>query len=73
MVDAVLLDPPLRQGNVVQMKKAHACGCDTWEILFAGADVRIKCTKCNRVVLLDRVHFNSRLKKRISIETQLVF
>lgn len=67
----MLLDPPLRQGDVVQMKKPHACGCDKWEILFAGADVRIKCTRCNRVVLLDRVRFNSRLKKRISTGAQL--
>ncbi len=60
----MLLDPPLRAGDVVQMKKAHACGGDLWEVLMAGADVRLKCRKCGRVVLLDRVRFNSRMKKR---------
>jgi len=60
----MLLDPPLRAGDVVQMKKTHACGGDLWEVLMAGADVRMKCRKCGRVVLLDRVKFNSRLKKR---------
>ena len=61
----MLLNPPLRAGDVVQMKKAHPCGSDVWEVLMAGADVRIKCIKCGRVVLLDRVKFNSRLKKRL--------
>ena len=61
----MLLRPPLRTGDVVQMKKPHPCGGDVWEVLMAGADVRLKCRKCGRVVLLDRVKFNSRLKKRL--------
>jgi len=63
----MLLAPPLRPGDVVQMKKPHACGGDVWEVLLAGADVRLKCAACGRVVLLDRVKFNSRLKKRLRI------
>lgn len=63
----LILEPPLKAGDTVQMKKPHACGCDVWEVLFAGADVRLKCRDCGRVVLLDRVKFNSKLKKRISI------
>lgn len=59
------MDPPLRPKDIVQMKKAHACGGDLWEVLLAGADVRLKCAQCGRVVLLDRVKFNSRLKKRV--------
>jgi hypothetical protein len=62
----MMLDPPLRAGDVVQMRKAHACGGDLWEVLMAGADVRLKCRQCGRVVLLDRVKFNSRMKKRLN-------
>jgi hypothetical protein len=61
----LILNPPLRAGDIVQMKKPHACGGDIWAVLMAGADVRLKCRDCGRVVLLDRVKFNSRLKKRI--------
>ncbi|QUL99625.1 MAG: DUF951 domain-containing protein [Candidatus Fermentithermobacillus carboniphilus] len=64
----MLLDPPLRPGDVVRLKKKHACGNDLWEVLMAGADVRLKCTGCGRVILLDRVRFSSRFKKRISIQ-----
>lgn len=63
----MLLDPPLRAGDVVKMKKPHACGGDLWRVLLAGADVRLKCQKCGRVVLIDRVKFNSRLKKRETV------
>jgi len=63
----MLLDPPLRRGDIVELKKPHACGNESWEVLMAGADVRLKCTSCGRVILLDRVKFSSRFKKRVSV------
>jgi hypothetical protein len=63
----LFLDPPLRPGDIVRLKKVHACGNDTWEVLMAGADVRLKCTLCGRVLLLDRVKFSSKFKKRVEI------
>lgn len=61
----MIFDPPLREGDIVQMKKKHACGNDSWRVLFAGADVRVKCERCGRVLLLDRVEFNAKVKKRL--------
>lgn len=66
----MLLDPPLREGDVVQLKKRHACGNDLWIVLFAGADVRLKCNLCGRVILIDRGKFSSRFKKRVEIAGQ---
>jgi hypothetical protein len=63
----MLLDPPLRPGDVVQLKKRHACGSDLWKVLFTGADVRLKCVICGRVIFIDRRKFSSRLKKRVEI------
>ena len=63
----MLLDPPLRPGDVVQLKKRHACGSDLWKVLFTGADVRLKCVICGRVIFIDRGKFSSRLKKRVEI------
>lgn len=63
----MILDPPLRPGDIVQLKKKHPCGSDQWQVLLAGSDVRLKCLGCGRVILLDRVSFNSKIKKRISI------
>ncbi|HHY17746.1 MAG TPA: DUF951 domain-containing protein [Firmicutes bacterium] len=63
----MLLEPPLRAGDVVKLKKNHACGNDLWQVLLAGTDVRLKCIKCGRVILLDRGKFSSRFKKRMEI------
>lgn len=49
--------------DVVQMKKPHACGENKWEILRMGADIRIKCMGCGRMIMMPRADFNKRLKK----------
>ena len=35
-------------GDVVELKKQHACGCKEFEITRVGMDIKIKCTKCLR-------------------------
>lgn len=50
-------------GDVVQMKKGHPCGSDTWEVIRLGADIKIKCTGCNRIVMLPRSKFVKDAKK----------
>lgn len=41
-------------GDVVKMRKTHPCGGDLWEVMRTGVDFRIKCLKCNRVLMLSR-------------------
>lgn len=48
------------------MKKPHACGENLWEIVRVGADVKLKCTACGRVVMLDRLEFLKRAKKLLT-------
>ena len=31
-------------GDIVEMKKPHACKANRWEIIRMGADIKIKCT-----------------------------
>lgn len=50
-------------GDVVRMKKKHPCGGDTWTVTFVGADIKLKCDTCGRVVMLDRPTFDKRMKK----------
>ena len=50
-------------GDQVVLKKPHACGENLWEIVRVGADVKIKCLNCGRVVMLDRLAFLKRAKK----------
>lgn len=44
------------------MRKKHPCGSDIWVIYRIGADIGIRCTGCDRRVLLARSVFNKRLK-----------
>ena len=50
-------------GDRVILKKPHACGENLWEIVRVGADVKLKCLGCERVIMLDRLEFLKRAKK----------
>ena len=50
-------------GDVVELKKGHPCGTNLWEIVRLGADIKIKCINCGRVVMLPRMEFNKKIKK----------
>ncbi|MGI6189762.1 MAG: DUF951 domain-containing protein [Clostridiales bacterium] len=50
-------------GDIVQTRKQHPCGNDKWEIIRVGADFKIKCLNCGRVVMFDRENFEKRVKK----------
>ena len=50
-------------GNIVTMKKGHPCGANEWEVIRVGADIKLRCTKCNRIIMMSRIDFNKRLKK----------
>ena len=52
----------------VIMKKVHPCGCSECEIIRLGADIKIRCINCNRVIMLPRVDFNKKIKKVIENE-----
>ncbi len=51
------------EGDIVTLKKKHPCGSFEWKLLKNGVDVTIKCIGCDRVVKLNRMEFNKRIKK----------
>lgn len=50
-------------GMIVTMKKGHPCGANEWEIVRVGADMKLKCTNCSRIVMMPRIEFNKKFKK----------
>ncbi len=50
-------------GTLVIMKKGHPCGTNEWEVVRVGADIKIRCTGCNRIIMMPRVEFNKKIKK----------
>lgn len=49
--------------NIVTLKKGHPCGENKWEILRTGADIKLKCLGCDKIVWLTRLEFNKRIRK----------
>ena len=52
-------------GDVIQTRKPHPCGTDIWTVIRTGADIKIRCQGCGRIVMLDRAVFLKRRKKVI--------
>lgn len=58
--------------DIVVMKKEHPCGSNEFEIIRLGVDIKIKCVKCEHVIMLPRVEFNKKIKKVIKNEKEEV-
>jgi hypothetical protein len=56
----------IRLGDVVHLKKKHPCSGDEWQVVRLGADIGIKCLKCQHRVLLERSIFERRVKAIVS-------
>lgn len=52
----------LRLGDLVRMRKAHPCGGFEWEVVRVGADIRVRCTSCDRRVMMSRSEMEKRVK-----------
>ena len=50
-------------GDIVEMKKLHPCGSNQFEIIRVGADIKIKCMGCGRIVMIPRGKFKKEAKK----------
>ena len=55
----------IRLGDRVKMRKVHPCGSDEWSVIRIGADIKIKCLGCGRIVMMDRAEFVKRRKKTV--------
>lgn len=53
----------IRLQDVVQMRKTHPCGSDQWTVIRIGADIKVKCLGCGRIVMMERADFVRRRKK----------
>ncbi len=56
----------LRIGDVVRLKKAHPCGSLEWVVVRLGADIGIRCLKCQHAVMIARPVLERRIKAFLS-------
>ena len=50
-------------GDIVTLKKPHPCGSKEFEVIRLGADIKIKCVGCGRIVMIPRLKFQKDAKK----------
>ncbi len=55
-----------RLGDVIRLVRPHPCGGYDWIVVRLGADIGIRCTTCQRRVLLDRPEVDRRLRSFLS-------
>lgn len=56
--------PPIELflNDLIQTRKPHPCGGDTWRIVRLGADIGIRCERCGRNLLLPRTALERRIR-----------
>lgn len=59
-------------GDIITLKKGHPCGENKWEILRTGADIKLRCLGCEKVVWLPRIDFDKRIRKIQDINGKFV-
>ena len=62
------MDKKYDLGSLLVLKKGPPCGENLWEVVKLGADIRLKCTKCNRLIIIPRLDLNKKIKKIIERE-----
>ena len=55
-----------RMGWVVRLRKKHPCGGFDWQVVRIGADIGLRCLKCQRRVLMPRSTLDKRLKSVVT-------
>ena len=55
-----------RLDDVVTLRKPHPCGSYQWRVVRLGADIGLRCLKCQRRVLIARSELERRMKGFVS-------
>lgn len=51
----------IKVGDIIRTKKNHPCGNDEFEIVRMGMDFKIRCTKCQKLILISRKNIEKKI------------
>ena len=60
----------IRVGDILVMKKNHPCGSNEFDVLRMGMDIKIRCKKCGREVMVQRRKAEKNIKKILRKEDE---
>lgn len=49
--------------QIITTKKPHVCGSKEWKIIRVGADIKLECQGCKRIIMLASFELDKRIKK----------
>jgi hypothetical protein len=49
--------------QIVTTKKPHVCGSSNWKVVRTGADIKLECQGCGRIIMLQGFELDKRIKK----------
>lgn len=49
--------------QIVKTKKVHVCGSNEWKVIRTGADLKLECCGCKRVVMMPSFELDKKVKK----------
>ena len=49
--------------QIVITKKPHVCGSKEWKVIRTGADIKLECQGCKRIIMLASYELDKRVKK----------
>ena len=52
----------IKVNDIIITKKPHPCKGNTFEVIRVGADFKIKCLTCGKIILIDSETLSKRIK-----------
>ncbi len=49
--------------DVLTTKKPHVCGSYDWKVVRCGADIKLECLGCKRIILMPKYELDKKVKK----------
>lgn len=58
--------------SILTLRKKHPCGSFDWRVIKLGADIKIKCLGCGRIINISRIDLLKKIKKVTQVEDENV-
>ena len=49
--------------DILTNKKPHVCGSYDWKVVRTGADIKLECCGCQRVIMMPKYELDKKVKK----------
>lgn len=51
--------------EIIQTKKPHVCGSDKWKVIRTGADIKLECQGCKRIIMISSYELDKKIKRNM--------